>query len=263
MKKIPQFHGITSILPITMHVFKICICIYMYVFYVRTYVVGSSGELDFTTYKDVSMAYTTLLSRFQKKVNDKDFGAIKTACLACVKQKLRKEIIRTHNTDSLFELLAVNDRCCNWMNIRLLEVIAHASENHELVQMVTNYTEVIHKRTMKEILECNPCHPVRTKYYSELKVKFDKDPDSVTVKQFLAICAPYLIEGIVEDMLLGGIENGSLKITLLIPTDEVYNIYLSALMLSQKSRLDRYLQIGDWVVHHPTMVMQSLQKEYR
>ena len=233
----------------------------LHVYYV--YVVATS-EVDFSKFEDVSVAFSTLFSKFQTKVNDKKFRAIKSACLTCVKQKLRNEIRETHNTDSLFELLAVNDRFCNWMNIKLLKVIAHASENHELVQMVTNYTEAIYNRTMGEVLGCNPCHPVRTNHYSELKVTFDnKDPDSVTVKEFLKLCAPYLIESIVEDMLLGEAEKGSLKITLFIPTDEVYNIYLSALMLSQASRLDSYLQIGDWVVHHPVMVMENLQKEYR
>ena len=62
-------------------------------------------------------------------------------------------------------------------------------------------------------------------------------------------------------MLIGTIEEGSLKITWFIPTDKVYESYLSALMLPHESRLDSYLQIGDWVVYNPLLVLQKLQRE--
>ena len=141
-------------------------------------------------------------------------------------------------------------------------MIANASGNSKLVNLVKNYKDIIYSKTLREVWDCIPYHTVRTKYYSKLQTKFDgKDPDNVTVEQLIKSCEPYLVKDIA--MLIGIIEEGSLKITWFIPTDEVNSTYLSALMLLQESRLDSYLQIGDWVVHHPLLVLQNLHKEYR
>ena len=208
------------------------------------------------------MAFSTLLSRLQKEIKIKDFVVIRNACVARASHKLSEQIKKTQDIDSLFQLFADNKAYCNWMNIRFLEVIASASGNSKLVKLVKNYKGVIYSKTLREVWDCIPYHTVRTKYYSRLQVKFDgKDPDNVTIEQLMRFCDPYVVKDIA--MLIAIIEEGSLKVTWYIPSDEVRNFYLAALILPQESRLDSYLQIGDWIVHHPLLVLQNLHKEHR
>ena len=208
------------------------------------------------------MAFSTLLSRLQKEIKIKDFMIIRNVCVARAGHKLSEQIKKTQDTDSLFQLFAENKAYCNWMNIRFLEVMANASGSNKLINLVKNYKEVIYSKTLREVWDCIPYHTVRTKYYSKLQVKFEgKDPDNVTIEQLLRYCEPYVVKDIA--MLIGVIEEESLKVTWLIPTVEVHNFYLAALMLPEESRIDSFLQIGDWIVLHPLKVLQSLQKEYR
>ena len=217
--------------------------------------------MNFAEIKDVSLAFSTLLSRLQKEIKIIDFMIIRNACVARASHKLNEQIKKTQDTDGLFQLFAENKAYCNWMNIRFLEVMANASGSSRLVNLVKNYKEVIYLKTLREVWDCIPYHTVRTKYYSRLQVKFDgKDPDNVTIEQLMRYCEPYVVRDIA--MLIGVIEEESLKVTWLIPTVEVYNFYLAALMLPEESRIDSYLQIGDWIVLHPLNVLQSLHKEY-
>ena len=186
---------------------------------------------------------------------------IRNACVARAGHKLSEQIKKTRDIDSLFQLFADNKSYCNWMDIRFLDAIANASGNSKLVNLVNNYKEGIYSKTLREVWNCIPYHTVRTKYYSKLKVKFDgKDPDNVTVEQLMRCCEPYEVKDIA--MMIGIIEEGSLKVTWYIPTDEVRKFYLAALILSQELRLDSYLQIGDWIVHHPLLVLHNLHKEH-
>ena len=221
-----------------------------------------SENLNFAEFEDVSLAFSTLLSRLQKHINIKDFGIIKNACVARASHKLSEQIKKTQDNDSLFQLFADNKEYCNWMNIRFLEVIANASENRKLMNLVKNYKKEIYSKTLREVWDCIPYHTVRTKYYSRLQVKFDgRDPDNVTIEQLMRYCEPYVVKDIA--MLIGVIEEGSLKVTWFIPTHKVHHAYLTALMLPQELRIDNYLQIGDWIVYHPLLVLQKLHKEYR
>ena len=220
--------------------------------------------MDFTKFKDVASAFSTLFSTLQIEVKlktDKEFKAIRNACVTRANQKLSKQIKMTGDIDSLFEVFAENKSYCNWLDVRFLGVIADASRNDKLISLIKDYEKAIYSKTLREVWSCIPHHKVRTEYYSTLQAKFDgKDPDDVTVEEFKRTCEPYLIRDIA--MLIAMIEENSIKIIWLIPTDTVYESYLFALMIPQELRLDSYLQIGDWVVHHPLHVLQVLQKDY-
>ena len=189
-----------------------------------------------------------------------DFSIVKNACLSqYADKKLIKEIQRIRDFDHLFELFAVNKLYCNWINITFLEVIVNASANSKLVSLINNYKTVIFSKTLREVWDHIPHHKAKTKNYSKLIAKVGKDADNVTVKELTQMC-PKLIKDIAE--LIAVIKEKSLKITWLIPTNSVYQAYLSALMIPHKSRLDSYLKIGDWVAYHPLHVLQSLLKFY-
>ena len=220
--------------------------------------------MNFDEFKDVCMAFTKLFTTLQKQMGDANFDVIQNACILNTNNKeLAELIMKTKNIATLFQFFALNKAWCNWLNIRFLEIMANASDSSKLTCLVENYKQAIYSKTLKEVWIYIPCHEVRTKCYSEFQIKFkDQDPANVTVQQFIQQCMQYVIEDIAKAMLIGKVEEGSLKIVLLIPTDNVYQTYLSALLLPQELRLDSYLQIGYWVVYHPRLVMQSLQNEY-
>ena len=70
--------------------------------------------LDFAKFDDVSLAFLALFSRSQDEVKRyENFVIIKFVCVAHANQKLSKEIKRTQDSNSLFQLFADNKAHCN------------------------------------------------------------------------------------------------------------------------------------------------------
>lgn len=216
--------------------------------------------MNFETYEDVSVAFSALYCELQKVKYSGDFRIIRTACLTCADKRLSKQIKKMQDFNSLFELFAENKQYCNWVNIKFVELISNASGNRRLTNLINNYKEVIFSKTLREVWNKIPAHDKRrTKYYSKLKAKYGKNPDDVTVKELTMMC-PKQMKDIA--VFIAVVEEKSLKITWLTPTDAVYQAYMSALMIPQELRLDNYLEIGDWLVYHPLHVLQNLCKEH-
>lgn len=170
--------------------------------------------------------------------------------------KLRRHMIST----ACFNYLQAY---CNWMNVRLLEVVANASGNSKLVNLFIKIKSIPkHYEKFGIVFHIIRSEPsITVKYKQHLMAKILIMLLQIDLEQLIRYCEPYLIKDIAKHMLIRTIEEGSLKITWFIPTDKVHESYLSALMLPQESRLDSYLQIGDWVVYNPLLVLQMLQRE--
>ena len=107
-------------------------------------------------------------------------------CVARASEPLHGLIKCATDTHCLFEILAENNKYCNWMNVSFLEVIAVACGNKLLQSLIKNYKDVIYSKPLREVWSCIPHYSVRDKYYSKLKVTFgDKDPDNVTVEELM------------------------------------------------------------------------------
>jgi len=208
-----------------------------------------------------------LIGKFQTKIKEVHFPIVKNLCVGRAGSGPMKTAIKaTHDINSLFESLNDNSTYCNWMNIKYLETIATAvaaaSGNKRLEKLVEDYKDAIYSRTLRQVWDNIPAyHKVRSKYYSKLKAVFDKkDPDNVTVKEVLTQCKPHLVKSIALDIMKIG--EGSLEIFWLIPTNNVYEAFLSLLSEPQERRNDDFLQVGAWVVYHPQSVLVELRKTY-
>ena len=147
----------------------------------------------------------------------------------------------------------------NWMNVSFLKVIAIACGNKQLQSLIQNYTDVIYSKKLCEVWNCIPHYSVRDQYYSELKATFgDKDPDNMTVEELMK-SKPQLAKKIA--MLIAVVQWESILVTWLIPTDEVYQAYLSFLTVPQQSRKDELIQFGTWMAYLPQDVLQKYEKE--
>ena len=258
-----------------------CICTYTYIAsYVCIYLnsnilliysqidngYGDTGEkifeVNFNEYDDVSNAFDQLFIICQRviKVSSEEFKAIRNSCLARANEPLRGLIKHAANIHCLFEVLAENNKYCNWMDVRFLKTLAIACGNKNLQSLIENYTDVIYSKHLCEVWDYIPHYSrVRDKYYSEIKAKFgDRDPDSVTVKELIS-SKPQLAKQIA--MLIAVVEHESLVVTWVIPTDEVYQGYLSFLTIPQQSRKDELIQFGSWVAYPPQSVLQKCKEE--
>jgi len=208
------------------------------------------------------------MSKFEAEViSDACFQTAKTQCVSRAQStKLKRAIEKAHNMHSLFQLFACNSVYCNWMNIRFLETIATAvsvySGNNKLEKLIQDYKDAIYSRTLRQVWEYIPAHQkLKTKHYSKLRAVFqNKDPDTVTVAEVLTHCKPHLADSIAKDIMKIG--KGSLKISWLILTDDVYKAFLCLLTVPQELRRDDFLQVGAWIVYHPQSVVLELRKNY-
>ena len=229
--------------------------------------IADDDGFSFANYKDVSLAFSALTSKFQVKFNESLFPIIKSRCVSRARPGKMKDAIKaTCDSNSLFQLLDDNNMYCNWMNIKFLETIATAmaatTGNNMLERLIKDYKETIYSRTLRQVWDSVPAyHKVRSKYYSKLQTVFNnKDPDNVTVKEVLTQCKPQLVKSIALDIMEIG--EGSLKISWLIATNDVYEAFLCLLVVPQELRRDDFLQVGAWVVHHPQSVLLDQHQNY-
>ena len=219
------------------------------------------NEVDFRAYKDVSDAFDVLFSICQKatKVSSNNFKALRNSCLARASEPLSSLIMHATNTDHLFEILARNNKYCNWMDVRFLKIIANACGNKQLQSLIEDYKAVVYSKPLREVMNCISHYSIKDKYYSELKATFgDKDPDNTTVEE-LKKSKPQLAKEIA--LLIAVVQVDSLVVTWLIPTDEVYQTYLSFLTVPQQSRKDELIQLGTWMAYLPLNVLQNYGKD--
>ena len=218
-------------------------------------------KINFSRFKDVSSAFAMLFTICQNavKVSNEEFRTVRNSCVAQASEPLRGLIKRATDAHCLFEVLADNNKYCNWINVRFLKVIAIACGNEELQSLIDSYKDVIYSKTLREVWDCIPHYSVRDKYYSELKATFgDKDPDNMTVEELIK-SKPQLAKKIA--MLIAVVEEDSIKVTWLIPTDEIYQAYLSFLTVPQQLRKDKLIQFGTWMAYPPQLVLQKYVKD--
>ena len=145
--------------------------------------------IDFGAYKDVSIAFAKLFTTCQRviKASSEEFKTIRNSCVARASEPLRGLIKHTTDTHHLFDILAENNKHCNWMDVRYLKIIAIASGNKKLQSLIENYTDVMYSKRLCEVWDYIPHYStVRDEYYSEVKAKFgDKNPDNMTVKELI------------------------------------------------------------------------------
>ena len=83
-----------------------CVCIHNYLLLCLSFI--DEDEINFTKFKDVSLAFSALFSKLQKEVKNCDFEIIKTACMLRASKNLREAMKETQDINSLFKLFAEN-----------------------------------------------------------------------------------------------------------------------------------------------------------
>ena len=193
-------------------------------------------------------------------LNDKEFQRIRNACVnrAQGDERLCGSLQCASNSDHLFKTLAPY---CNWMCIEFLETIAQVyGRNDSLINLLKDYRCAIFSKPLGEVWRLFPYNSVRDMYYSNLTAIFDvEDPDVVTVEE-LCQKNPLLAKEIA--MLITRVEIKCLLVSWRIPSNTVYQTYLSFLLVSKQSRKDSLAKFGNWMAYLPQCVMQEQQKRF-
>lgn len=226
----------------------------------------SGGEvIDFAEFEnDVFEAFTKLFDRFQmeacKSTYAEHFSHIKRLCVRRANEIFKPHIERVCDMESLFDLLAGSKLHFNWIKIGFLKAIAARSEMLE--KLLKEYESVFFPKKLSEVWAYLPCRHIRNKYYDKLKVIFhDKDPDNTTLREINQF-SRFLPPGTDLDDFVIEFCHNCLSVTWLIPTDKVYQRFLSMLAVPQELSQEDVLQIGTWAVYHPQSVLQKLKMEF-
>ena len=188
----------------------------MLIFVLATDIHGSedSYKINFEEIENVSSAFSTLFSIFQKVIsalNDDEFQIIKNACMAQANESLCSLLHSASNSHCLFRVLAENKLYCNWIRINFLEIIAYAHVNQHLVNLIKNYKKAIFSKPLHKLWSSLPHYSVRDKYYTELKATFDdKDPDNMTVEELMK-SKPQLAKEIAMLITMADLPNDNLQ----------------------------------------------------
>ena len=150
-------------------------------------------RIDFSRY-NVITAFTILFTVVQNtvKLSDVNFHVIRNSCVARASEPLRRLLKHTIDTNSLFEVLAENNKYCNWINVRYLKDITIACDNKQLQSLIENYTNFICSKRLPEIWNNLPLYIKIDSIYSELKATFvDKDLCDITLGELIKCeCEP-------------------------------------------------------------------------
>ena len=225
-----------------------------------------SYNINFKEIENVSSAFSTLFSIFQTVIsalNDDEFQMIKNACMAQADESLCSLFHSAPNSHCLFRILAENKLYCNWIHVNFLEIIAYARAhvNHHLKNLIKNYKKAIFSKPLHEVWSCLPNYSLRDKYYTELQGTFDdEDLDNVTVEELFKKITPDLAKEI--EMVIAVVQKNSLVVSWLIPTNKVYEAYLSFLTVPQQSRTDRLFEFGIWIAYLPQCVLAEEQRRF-
>ena len=147
-----------------------------------------------------------------------------------------------------------------------MEIIAESYEqyaNNGLVNLIKDYKDAVFSKSLREVLDSVPHKPVKDevdKYYSKIQQRLDnRNLNNMTIQELLN-SEPDLTREI--GLLIAEIREKCLIISWLIPTDEVYQAYLSFLTVPYQSRKDDFIQFRNWVAHLPDCVLQEEQRKF-
>ena len=148
-------------------------------------------DINFARYS-VTEAYSTLMNKFSElcmKVPQFDLGRARAACISVTSAgNFQNSVRRVESFNSLVMLVKENPMYCNWMDIRLLEVIAVSTQNRNLINLIEGFKKSVYSRTLKQVFNDIPTLKKKFPEYKDLiPTSQFKNPDDMKVEELLAI----------------------------------------------------------------------------
>ena len=202
-----------------------------------------------------------------------DCGDLRRACIAQMhnpggaelSEDLVDKISIIENNDDLFDLF-VRTPYWSWYDIRILEVMAVASENSQALQLLENYKAVVFSKRLIDLLPNVPSKEVKQKYYAKVITKIKKDHTEITIADVLEFQSQ--LEVVIMDIkkgkcILEHLEQGCVEAHWYIPSNCVDRAYQNAkLRCYQFNDLHlQYLKIGHHSVIYNPLVSPDIAEQ--
>jgi len=215
--------------------------------------------MTFATFDNIRDAFAFLTSSLRSQLVKADICDIKRVLIeqrespdaVQLPQELVEKIKSSSDIDALFNDLTESDYW-NWMDVRLLSVMAAATQNMENVRLLANYKKSVYSKRLFDVMPNIPSINVKQEYYRKIVTKINKDVN-LTVGDLIDFKAD--LEKVILDIkngtcTLDHLEKGCIEAHWYIPTHCVDDAYKSAGMNRHKfDFLDlKYIHIGDYPI---------------
>ena len=206
----------------------------------------------------ISVAYSKLFKHLYIILKNCDISALKVALInqantpggVKLDKSIENKITGAKSIDDLL-LAFANPCCCNWLNTRLLEVLANCSLPNA-VEVIDAYKNYLFAKKLESVL---PKHhqqsEQRKSFIAEVSIKVNMEADKITVGDFMRHYKD--IEEVVFDLgkqilNIEHVKGGCLEISCTMPVNCTFNAYKMALYNQHKyCAIDIvHIEIGDF-----------------
>ena len=233
---------------------------------------SSSATISFAEFESVSEAFVFLTSQLMLLLAKANFYNIQRSCIeqintpsgAKLPPKLVAKVNACENVTKLFKVLA-DSAYWNWVDVRLLKVMAAASGLVEAINLISNYSKIIFSKKLIDLLPNAPNKEVKEEYYTKIVTKLKTSPNNVTVADLLEFRSR--LENVLLDIkngicILEHFKKGCIEVHWCIPTNCADGAYQTAKVRCHQFG-DLHLQslkIGQYPVIHDPLSSDNLAK---
>ena len=188
----------------------------------------------------IANAYTILFTELGEILKCCDLVTLKKALFRQVctpdgvelGEQLKLQIKETKSSSQLLDTLE-ESHCCNWLDTRLIEVLAYSSKSFRAVNLIKAYWRLLFPRKLLDVLSKKLKDvEIKKDYIAAVHAKTKMDPNKITVKDFLEY--QWNIEDVIFDLgkrvlNIEHVNKGCLEICYHIPTKYSFAAYKMAL----------------------------------
>ena len=188
----------------------------------------------------ITNAYTKLLKQLSNILENYDVSDLRMALInqantpdgiqfdRCVKDEIKSAKSNTELLSTFGEFC-----CCNWLDIRLLEVLANFCDLPNAVEIIEAYKQFLSAKKLTEVLPKKLSElEKRIEYVTAVSTKVNMDHENITVGDFVKHC--WRIEEVVFDLgkqilNIQHVKKGCLEINFTVPVQCSFDAYKMAL----------------------------------
>ena len=154
----------------------------------------------------ITEAYTTLHKQLGEILKYYDVITLKGALISQADtphgvelgKEIETRIDRAKSTSKLLYALNIS-HCCNWLDIRLIELLAYSSESLRAVELIKAYKKQLFPRKLVDVLSKQSQHKeAKKEYIDAVCAKTKMDASKITVEDFITY--RWTIEDVILDL---------------------------------------------------------------
>ena len=201
------------------------------------------SEDDFVNVSDlfkepitITKAYTILIRQLANILNHCDLSTLKVALIhqahtpdgVELEKSLEKNIMAAKSVSDLLVALG-RSHSCNWLDTRLIEVLAYGSESSTAVEIIKAYQQFLFSKKLSDVLSRKREHmELKRDYVTAIRLKTKMDPTKITVGDFINY--RWTIEDVILDLGKGvlnieHVNEGCLEVNYVMPVYYSFNAY--------------------------------------